>query len=84
MSASPFHCALQDVFLPDLMNRRHIHTTAVCRPVVTYTEVKDFCVHAVHQDISRACLTNVVQPKVVGFSLEMACYEYDTVCLGKF
>ena len=26
----PFYCALQDVYWPDLMNGRHVHTTAVC------------------------------------------------------
>ena len=30
LSSSPFHCALQNVFWPDLMNGRHDHTTAVC------------------------------------------------------
>ena len=29
LSSSPFYCALQDGFWPDLMNRRHVHTTAV-------------------------------------------------------
>ena len=30
LSSSPFHCASQDGFWPDLMNGKHDHTTAVC------------------------------------------------------
>ena len=27
LSSCPFHCTVQDVFWPDLMNGRHVHTT---------------------------------------------------------
>ena len=30
LSSFPFHCALARWFWPDLMNGRHVHTTAVC------------------------------------------------------
>ena len=30
LSSFPFHCALQDVFWPDLLNGRHAHKTSLC------------------------------------------------------
>ena len=30
LSSPPFHCTLQDVFLPDLVNGRHVHTISIC------------------------------------------------------